>query len=135
MPADHGLQSMLALINTTWSVSRCFVFDKQLNLRDSYDVKTKAYSNAFSIFMRPTHHLPTGGFQHEFDETKLLFFYIRQKFLTKKDWYRASFVQKRGWKWGMLCVIMADDAHRPYKGGETLLVINFTITGDKLYYY
>lgn len=34
-----------------WGVSRCFVFDKQLNLRDSYIVKTKAFSNAFYMYV------------------------------------------------------------------------------------
>lgn len=32
---------------------RCFAFDNQLNLRDSYSVKTKAFSNAFYVYTSP----------------------------------------------------------------------------------
>ena len=37
--------------------SRCFVFDLPLNLRDSYSVKTKAYSYAFYVYASSLHLL------------------------------------------------------------------------------
>lgn len=43
------------IIRPMWR-PRCFVFDEQMNLRDSRDVKTKAYSNASIMYM--CHALP-----------------------------------------------------------------------------
>lgn len=43
------------IIRPMWR-PRCFVFDEQMNLRDSQDVKSKAYSNASIIYM--CHALP-----------------------------------------------------------------------------
>ena len=53
--------------------SRCFVFDLPLNLRDSYCVKTKAYSYAFYVYASAL-PLPNRAFSMDSDIAKLSFF-------------------------------------------------------------
>ena len=57
--------------------SRCFVLDLSLNLRDSYSVKTKAYSYAFYVYASSLHLLYI-----EFcisDDAKVIHFILRIK--------------------------------------------------------
>ncbi len=61
--------------------SRCFVFDLPLNLRDSYCVKTKAYSYAFYVYVSAP-PLPNRAFSMDADMAKLKKF-LQSLFLFK----------------------------------------------------
>ena len=64
--------------------SRCFVFDEQMKLRSSQNVKTKAYSYALYVYMS-AQPLPIGASGMGLDDAKVIFFISYSSLFSRQN--------------------------------------------------